>query len=327
MTIPAEMAAVEIADGALRPTRRPTPIPDAQDVLIRVAAGVNRPDIMQRQGLYPPPLGASDLPGLEVAGAIAAVGADVDAHRIGERVCALLSGGGYAEYAVAPAALALPVPTGLAITDAAGVVETGFTVWDNLITRGALSAGERVLIHGGAGGIGTMAIQIARAAGARVAATAGSAEKARFCRALGAELAIDYTTSDFVQAVAAWSGGDGVDVILDMVGAAYFERNLSCLAVEGRLISIAVMTGAQVEIDLFRMMRKRWSLRGSTLRARSVAEKTAIAQAVHAHLWPLLTAGAIKAKVGAVFPLTAAAAAHARMESGANMGKIILDIA
>ena len=324
---PRDMAAIAIRDGALIPTRRPVPQPGPGEVLIKIAAaGVNRPDVMQRKGLYPPPPGASDLPGLEVAGVIVAVGDGIEADHVGERVCALLPGGGYAEFAAAHADLTLPIPDGLDLIGAAAVVETGFTVWDNLFTRGRLTAGERALIHGGSSGIGAMAIQLAKAHGAQVAITAGSDGKCAFCAGLGADLTINYHKADFAEAIAAWSGREGVNVVLDMVGAAYMRKNLDCLAVDGRHVSIATMKGKSGEIDIFEMMVKRWTLTGSTLRGRSVAEKAAVADRVEAEVWPLLASGEVRPMVGATFALADAADAHVRMESGDNMGKIVLAI-
>jgi putative PIG3 family NAD(P)H quinone oxidoreductase len=285
---------------------------------------VNRPDILQRTGGYAPPPGASDLPGLEIAGTVAALGSGVSGWKPGDAVCALVAGGGYAEYCAAPAPQCLPVPKGLDMIQAAGLPETFFTVWTNVFDRGRLKAGESFLVHGGSSGIGTTAIQLAHAFGARVFTTAGSAEKCAACRALGADLAIDYRTEDFVGAVGAATEGRGVDVILDMVGGDYIKRNLKILAVEGRLVQIAFLQGSTVELNLAQLMVKRQTLTGSTLRPRSVAEKGAIAAALKEKVWPLLEAGRIKPLIHATFPLADAAGAHRLMESSTHIGKIVL---
>lgn len=331
MTLPSQMRAVEIkAPGGpdmLVPTTRPVPAPGAGEVLIKVAvAGVNRPDVVQRQGLYPPPPGASDLPGLEVAGTIAALGPDVTGWQVGDRVCALLSGGGYAEYAVAPAGQVLPVPDGLDMLQAAALPETVFTVWTNVVERAGLTAGEGFLVHGGTSGIGTIAIQIAKALGATVFATAGGPEKAAACAALGADHAIDYKSQDFVSVVKAATGGRGVDVVLDMVGGDYLPRNIDCLAVDGRHVTIAFLRGPKTELNLIPVMMKRLTLTGSTLRSRSVAQKAALAKAVVTHVWPLVTAGKVRPVIAATFPLDRAADAHRLMESSAHIGKIMLTV-
>ncbi|MBX6321592.1 MAG: NAD(P)H-quinone oxidoreductase [Rhodospirillaceae bacterium] len=323
------MTVVEIAGPGspevLKPARRPVPRPGAGEVLIAVAAaGVNRPDVMQRQGKYPPPPGASDIPGLEVAGTVVAAGPGTQGIGIGDAVCALVSGGGYAEYCVAPAPQCLPVPAGLSMVEAAALPETFFTVWTNVFERGRLKAGETVLVHGGASGIGTTAIQLARALGARVFTTAGSDEKCRACERLGAERAINYRTEDFVAVVQEATGGRGVDVVLDMVGGAYVERNLKCLAVEGRHVSIATQQGARIDLNLITVMQRRLWLTGSTLRPRSVAEKGAIAAALREKVWPLLDAGTVRPVIHATFPLAQAAEAHALMEAGGHIGKIVL---
>jgi putative PIG3 family NAD(P)H quinone oxidoreductase len=325
------MKAVEIAQpgeaDVLRPVERPTPRPGPGEVLIRVAAaGVNRPDVMQRQGRYAPPPGASDIPGLEVAGTVQAVGEDVSPWRTGDAVCALVAGGGYAEYCAAPAPQCLPVPSGFTAVEAAAVPETFFTVWHNVFERGRLVPGETLLVHGGSSGIGTTAIQLARALGARVFATAGSAEKCAACARLGAERAIDYKEEDFVAVVKAATGGRGVDAILDMVGGDYLPRNLACLAVEGRLVQIATQRGARAELDLIAVMQKRLTLTGSTLRPRPVAEKAAIARALHERVWPLLETGGVRPVVFATFPLERAGDAHRLMESGRHIGKIVLTV-
>jgi NADPH:quinone reductase len=309
----------------LVPAERPVPTPRAGEVLIKVAgAGVNRPDLMQRLGKYPPPPGASDIPGLEVSGTIEAVGADAGAWKVGDRVCALLAGGGYAEYCVAPAPQCLPAPRAVDLAEAGAMPETFFTVWTNVFERGRLKSGEALLVHGGSSGIGTAAIQIACALGARVFATAGSAEKCAACERLGAERAINYRDADFVDAVRQSTGGKGVDVVLDMVGGDYFPRNIEALAVEGRLVQIATLRGGKSEIVLPAIMQRRLTITGSTLRARSVAEKGAIARALLEHVWPLVEAGRVKPIVYRAFALGDAAAAHRLMESGEHIGKILL---
>jgi putative PIG3 family NAD(P)H quinone oxidoreductase len=309
----------------LQPIEAPVPAPGPREVLIRVAgAGVNRPDLMQREGRYPPPPGATDIPGLEVSGTVAACGSGVSRWREGDEVCALVSGGGYAEYCVAPDVQCLPVPKGLDLVAAGGVPETFFTVWMNVFDRGRLREGESFLVHGGASGIGTTAIQMARAFGARVFATAGSDEKCYACEKLGAEHAINYKTEDFVAAVMALTEGRGVDVILDMVGAPYFSKNVELLAVEGRLLQIAVMHGAKSEMNLMRLLRQRLTIMGSVLRARTVEEKGAIAGAVERQVWPLVEAGKIRPIIYATFPLRRAAEAHRLMESGSHIGKLVL---
>ncbi|MFN0042074.1 MAG: NAD(P)H-quinone oxidoreductase [Alphaproteobacteria bacterium] len=329
MTIPPEMNAV-LCTGPGGPEvmvlgRVPTPKPGPSEVLVRVtAAGVNRPDIMQRQGAYPPPPGAPDIMGLEIAGTVTALGEGTHGLALGDRVTALVAGGGYAAYCVAPASLCLPVPRGLSMIEAAGLPETVFTVWDNVFTRGRLASGESLLVHGGTSGIGTTAIQLAVARGARVIATAGTDEKCAFCRKLGAARAINYRTGDFVAEAKAMTEGRGVDVVLDMVGAEYFARNVAALAVEGRLVSIATQRGAKTELDLVALMVRRLTLAGSTLRPRSVALKTAIAEAVRAQVWPLIEAGRVRPIVHATFPLARASDAHRLMESGVHTGKIIL---
>jgi putative PIG3 family NAD(P)H quinone oxidoreductase len=328
--LPATMPAIAIAGPGgpevLVATTRPLPQPAPGEVLIEVAAaGVNRPDVLQRQGNYPVPPGASDLPGLEVAGRIVALGTGVTTWEIGDPVMALLAGGGYATYVNAPAAQCLPVPSGFSMVEAAAVPETFFTVWTNVFERGRLAPGETFLVHGGASGIGTTAIQLAREFGARVFATAGSAEKCRACERLGAERAIDYKTEDFVEAVKSLTGGKGVDLILDMVGGDYVARNIAAAAVEGRIVSIAFLRGAKVEINLASVMGKRLHLTGSTLRPRSVAEKGAIAAALRERVLPLLSAGRVKPIIDATFPLNRAADAHRRIEAD-HIGKIVLTV-
>ena len=309
----------------LQPIEMPMPVPGPHEVLIRVAAaGVNRPDLMQREGKYPPPPGATDIPGLEVSGTVVTCGRSVERWHEGDDVCALVSGGGYAEYCVAPGVQCLPIPKGLDVVSAGGVPETFFTVWMNVFERGHLRDGESFLVHGGASGIGTTAIQMARAFGARVFATAGTDEKCGACERLGAERAINYKKEDFVAAVLALTGGRGVDVILDMVGAPYFARNLDLLAVEGRLLQIAVMHGVKAEISLVRLLRQRLTITGSVLRARTVEEKGAIARAVERTVWPLVEAGKIRPIVHATFAFRQAAEAHRLMESGSHVGKILL---
>jgi len=310
----------------LRLIERPDPVPAAGEVQIDVAAaGVNRPDVLQRMGSYPPPPGASDLPGLEVAGRVAAVGAGVTAWRPGDTVCALLSGGGYASRCVAPALQCLPVPAGLDVVEAAAMPETFFTVWTNVFERGGLRAGETALFHGGTSGIGTTAIQLAVARGARAFVTAGTDEKCRACVALGAEHAINYRTTDFVAAVQAHTGGRGVDVILDIMGGSYVPRNLAALAVDGRLVQIGLLEGeAMAPVDVRRILMRRLTFTGSTLRARSVEEKGRIADALRREVWPLVEAGRVKPILAARFPLAEAAAAHRLMESNAHVGKIVL---
>ncbi len=329
--LPADGAVVEIAafgpPEGLRLARRPVVPPGLGEVLIRVvAAGVNRPDVHQRLGNYPPPPGASDIPGLEVAGEIVAVGPSVSDWREGDFVCALVAGGGYAEYCLAPAPQCLPIPKGLTPVEAAGLPETFFTVWTNVFERGRLAPGETLLVHGGSSGIGTAAIPLARALGSRVLATAGSAEKCAACRALGADRAIDYNKEDFVAAVKEATGGRGVDVILDMVGGDYIPRNLECLALEGRLVLIALPRGAKAELNFATLMFRRLTITGSSLRARTVEQKGALARAVRERVWPLLESGQVRPVVHARFPLAEAAAAHRLMEAGTHVGKILLTV-
>ncbi|NNG05848.1 MAG: NAD(P)H-quinone oxidoreductase [Inquilinus sp.] len=327
------MTAIEIsAPGGpevLRATTLPVPEPGAGEVLIRVAAaGVNRPDVLQRLGGYPPPPGASPLPGLEVAGTVAALGAGAEAAGlgIGDAVCALTPGGGYAEYCLTPAAHCLPIPGPLGPTEAAALPETYFTVWTNTFDRARLAAGESLLVHGGSSGIGTTAIQLARAFGARVFTTAGSAEKCAACEELGAERAINYREEDFVAMVKEATDGRGVDVVLDMVGGDYFPRNLETLAVDGRHVSIAVLGGAKTSFAIPTVMQKRLIVTGSTLRPRSIADKAAIAGSLREKVWPLLESGAVRPVMHATFPLAQAAAAHALMEGGSHIGKIVLTV-
>ena len=329
--LPATMTAVEISTPGgpevLVPATLPRPEPGPGEVLIAVAAaGVNRPDVLQRKGAYPPPPGASPLPGLEVAGTVAALGPRTEGSgwSVGDAVCALTPGGGYAEYCVTPAAHCLPIPRDLSAIEAAALPETFFTVWTNVFDRGRLADGERFLVHGGSSGIGTTAIQLAGAFGARVYATAGSAEKCRACEALGAERAINYREEDYVAVLREATGGAGVDVVLDMVGGDYLARDIEAMAIEGRHVSIAVLGGAMATFNIQAMMMKRLTLTGSTLRPRSIADKAAIADSLRRRVWPLLESGAVKPVLHATFPLRDAAAAHALMESGAHIGKIVL---
>ncbi|NGM87329.1 NAD(P)H-quinone oxidoreductase [Parapusillimonas sp. SGNA-6] len=306
---------------------RPMPEPKAGEVLIKVsAAGINRPDVFQRKGNYPAPPGASDLPGLEVAGEIVAGDAESAGLAIGQKVCALLAGGGYAEYCVAPAAQCLPVPAGLSDIEAAGLPETYFTVWSNVFDRGRLSAGESLLVHGGASGIGTTAVQLATAMGNKVYATAGSDERARAVEGLGAVMGINYRTHDFVEEIKKATDGRGVDVILDMVAGDYINRDINCLADDGRIVIIALLGGAKATVDCSALMRRRLTVTGSTLRPRPVAFKGQIAQALKKHVWPLLEAGRIRPIVHATFPLAQACDAHAMMDAGEQIGKIILTV-
>jgi len=329
--VPPEMPVIEIASPGggeqLRPATRPVPIPAEGEVLIRViAAGVNRPDIMQRQGFYAPPAGASDIPGLEVAGEIVAVGAKVSGLAIRDRVTALLAGGGYAGYAVAAAELCLPIPNGFSMLEAAALPETVFTVWTNLFERGGCKAGDTVLVHGGTSGIGTIAIQLATALGARVFATAGGHDKARACERFGAVRGIDYRAEDFVDVIQRETAGNGADVILDMVSGSYVARNMAAAAMFGRIVSIAALGGVRAQIDMSVIMHKRLTLTGSTLRSRPLAQKVAIAEAVRHSVWPLLSAGRVRPVIHATFPLAAAAAAHELMETSTHIGKIMLSV-
>jgi NADPH2:quinone reductase len=329
MTVPTHMTVITIrAPGGpevLVPEQRQVPRPDAGEVLVKVAAaGVNRPDVMQRQGLYPPPKGASDIPGLEIAGEVAALGAGVTRWKLGDKVMALVSGGGYAEYCLAHESHCLPVPASLSMIEAAAIPETFFTVWHNAFERGRLKAGETLLVHGGSSGIGTTAIQLAREFGARVIATAGSPEKCEACRKLGADPAINYKAEDFVAVTKTATGGKGADVILDMVGGDYIERNYEAAAVEGRVVQIAFQGSPKATVDFRRIMLKRLSHTGSTLRARSVPDKAAIARAVEERVLPLVAAGRVRPVIDSTFPLAQAAIAHARMETSAHIGKIVL---
>jgi NADPH2:quinone reductase len=306
---------------------RPVPAPEPGEILVAVqAAGVNRPDVMQRLGLYPPPRGAPDIPGLEIAGRVAACGKGVERWREGDPVAALVVGGGYAEYCVSHETHALPMPENLTPVEAAALPETFFTVWHNVFERGGLKSGETLLVHGGSSGIGTTAIQLAKAFGAKVIATAGSPEKCAACRALGADRAIDYKSEDFVAATKSATAGGGADVILDMVGGDYIERNYEAAAVEGRIVQIGFQGSPRATVDFRRILLKRLHHTGSTLRSRSVADKAAIARTVEEKLWPLVAAGRVRPVMDRTFPLAAAADAHARMESSMHIGKIVLTI-
>jgi putative PIG3 family NAD(P)H quinone oxidoreductase len=331
MPLPARMTAIAIktpgGPEVLAPEERDVPTPGASEILVKVAAaGVNRPDVMQRKGQYPPPPGAPDIPGLEIAGEIAAVGSQVQRWKVGDRVTALVAGGGYAQYCLADEAVALPVPKGLSMIEAAALPETFMTVWHNVFQRGALKAGEAILVHGGSSGIGTTAIMLAKAFGAKVIVTAGSAQKCAACKKLGADFAIDYKTEDFVVATKAATGGRGADLILDMVGGDYVERNYDAAAVEGRIVQIATQQGFKVSVNLLKIMQKRLTHTGSTLRPRPVADKAMISRDLEEKAWPLLAAGKIKPVIDSTFPLQEAAKAHARMESSAHVGKIVLEV-
>ncbi|WP_431247146.1 NAD(P)H-quinone oxidoreductase [Leifsonia xyli] len=311
----------------LQLAERPAPVPGDHEVLIRVvAAGVNGADLSQRRGFYPSPAGAPDWPGLEVSGTIDALGDGVEGWRVGDRVCALLPGGGYAELVTVDAGLVLPVPGDVDLVEAAGLPEVAATVWSNVFDIGRLAAGEVLLVHGGSSGIGTMAIQLGRAFGAEVIATAGSDDKAAFCREVGAHAAVNYREQDFVEAVRAFTDGRGADVVLDIVGGAYIARDLDALATGGRILSIAVRDREPASVDLGLLMRKRASLHGTTLRARLLSERVAVIAGVRANVWPLLAEGRIRPVIDSVFPLEDAAAAHRRMESSAHRGKILLRV-
>jgi NADPH2:quinone reductase len=328
--VPATMTAIELKTPGgpenLVPGSRPTPKPGKGEVLIKVeAAAINRPDVLQRQGKYPPPPGAPDTLGLDVAGTVVATGGDVSWPKVGDQVCALVAGGGYAEYAVAPAPQCMPVPKGFSMAEAASLPETYFTVWTNVFDRGRLQPGEVFLVHGGASGIGTTAIQLAKALGSRVFATAGTAEKCAACEKLGAEKAFNYKTEDWVAGIKQ-ATKEGVDVILDMVGGDYTPRNLELLRTDGRVVQIAFLRGNKTEIDLNAIMRKRLTLTGSTLRPRSVAEKGVIAQALRAKVWPLFETGKLKPVIHASFPLARTADAHRMMDADQHTGKIVLTV-
>jgi NADPH2:quinone reductase len=325
------MRAIEIIQhnnaNSLQLSESPQPSPLEKQVLIKVkAAGVNRPDLLQRQGVYPPPSGASPILGLEVAGTIMQTGSAVSNFKVGDQVCALVNGGGYAEYCLAAAECCLPIPQGFSFIEAAALPETFFTVWSNVFERGKLSFSESLLVHGGGSGIGTAAIQLAKALGNKVYVTAGSEEKCQRCIELGADAAIDYRKEEFVERINQLTSGTGVDMILDMIGGDYFPRNLKCLAVEGRLVQIAIQNGAKSEINLWSVMLKRQTITGSTLRARDDSYKGQIANQLHEKVWPLLANGQIKPVIDSIFPLAEAEAAHARMTNNQHFGKIILEI-
>jgi NADPH2:quinone reductase len=325
------MRAIEIAEpggpDVLRLTERPVPHLADGEVLVKVAAsGVNRPDIMQRMGKYPPPPGASDLPGLEISGVVVAVSGSSTGVREGDRVCALVAGGGYAEFCAVPAVQCLPVPRAMPDDHAAAIPEAFFTVWTNLFERAGLKSGESVLVHGGTSGIGTTAIQLARARGSIVLSTAGSDAKCAACRELGATRAINYRTEDFVAAVGEATGGTGVDVVLDIVGADYLPRNIECLRPNGRLVQIGLIAGSKATLDLRAILQKRLTITGSTLRARTPQEKGAIARALEAAVWPLLDRGEVRPVVHRTFPLAQAADAHRELESGRVIGKVVLTV-
>ncbi len=331
MTIPATMTAIDpVAPGGpevLVPVTRPVPAPGPGEVLVKVAAaGVNRPDVVQRMGLYPMPPGTPTIIGLEIAGTVAAIGEGVERWRPGDAVCALVAGGGYAEYCVAPAGQCLPVPAGMAMTGAASLPETWFTVWSNVVDRGRARSGETMLVHGGTSGIGVTAIQLGQVLGLTVIVTAGSADKCAAALRLGAAHAIDYKSQDFVAEVVRITGGRGVDLVLDMVGGDYLPRNVQCLADDGRHVSIAFQRGTSGPLDLMAVMRRRLTLTGSMLRPRPVAFKTAIAETLEGAIWPEFEAGRIAPVVDRVFPLAQAADAHRRMEAGEHVGKIVLSV-
>jgi len=330
-SLPSRMTVIAIrAPGGpemLVPEERPMPQPGPGEVLVKVtAAGVNRPDVMQRQGLYPPPPGASDIPGLEIAGEVVAQGSGATRFKTGDKVTALVAGGGYAEYCPVHETNALPAPPTLSLIEAAAIPETFFTVWHNVFERGRLKSGETLLVHGGTSGIGTTAIQLAKALGARVITTAGSAEKCDACRKLGADVAVNYRSEDFVAATKAATGGKGADVILDMVGGDYIERNYEAAGVEGRIVQIAFQGSPKANVNFLRIMLKRLTHTGSTLRARPVADKAAMARAIEANVWPLIAAGKVKPVIYRTFPLREASAAHALMETSTHIGKIVLTV-
>lgn len=330
-TLPSRMTAIGIrtpgGPEVLVPEERPVPSPGAGEILVKAkAAGVNRPDVMQRRGLYPPPPGAPDIPGLEIAGEVVALGPETTRWKRGDQVMALVVGGGYAEFCLAHESHALPLPQGWSFTDGAATPETFFTVWHNVFERGALKVGEALLVHGGTSGIGTTAIQLAKAFGARVITSAGSDVKCEACRELGADLAVNYKTEDFVAATKAFTDGKGADVILDMVGGDYVARNYEVAAVEGRIVQIAFQAGPKATVDLTRLMLKRLHHTGSTLRSRSVSDKGAIARAIEQNVLPLIHAKKVKPVIDSTFPLAQAAAAHARMETSEHIGKIVLTV-
>ncbi|WP_219821542.1 NAD(P)H-quinone oxidoreductase [Sneathiella aquimaris] len=330
-SLPTEMTAIEIKEFGgpenLIPATRPVPSPENDEILIRVeAAGVNRPDVLQRMGGYAPPPGASDIPGLEVAGTVAAVGSGVTKYKVGDTVCALVAGGGYAEYCVAPEAQCLDIPDGMTMVQAAAIPETYFTVWTNVFDRGRLTGGETFLVHGGASGIGTTAIQLAKSVGARVFATASTDEKCREIEALGAERGINYKTEDYVEVVKELTDGEGVNLILDMVGGDYIQRNITALAVEGRLVYIAFLGGPKAEVNFAPVMLKRLTITGSTLRPQSIEAKAQIGKRLIENVWPLLSAGTIGPIIDSSFPLAEAEAAHRRIDDSGHIGKIVLTV-
>ncbi len=325
------MLAIEIVhagtNGKLRPTCRKTPNPKETEVLIKVAAaGINRPDIMQRKGLYPPPEGSTDIPGLEISGTVIEQGKQVTKINIGDKVCALVTGGGYAEYCLADENLCLPLPDGFSLVQAAAIPETFFTVWSNIFDRANLVAGETLLVHGGTSGIGTTAIQLAKSFGAEIFVTAGTDDKCQFCQQLGADAAINYKKEDFVEEISIITEKNGVNVILDIIGGDYFPRNLKCLAEEGKLVQIAIQNGAKSEINLLPIMLKRLTITGSTLRSREISFKTRIAKQLLKNVWPLFESGKIKPVIYTTFPLTEASKAHELIESSQHIGKIVLTI-
>lgn len=329
---PSRMTAIAIktpgGPEVLTPEERALPVPGPTEVLVKVkAAGVNRPDVMQRKGQYPPPPGAPDIPGLEIAGDVVTTGDKVTRWKAGDKICALISGGGYAEYCVTDEATALPMPRRFSYAEAAALPETFMTVWHNVFERGALKAGETLLVHGGSSGIGTTAIMLAKAFGAKVIATAGSPEKCDACKRLGADVVIDYNKEDFVAVTKEATGKKGVELILDMIGGDYVDRNFEAAAVEGRIVQIATQKGAKVIADLRRLMLKRLTHTGSTLRARPVGDKAAIARALEKSVWPLLEAGKIRPVIDSTYPLAKASEAHARMETSQHIGKIVLEVA
>jgi NADPH2:quinone reductase len=329
--LPAQMTVIGISKPGgpevLLPETRSVPVPGPGEILIKVAAaGVNRPDVAQRSGSYPPPPGASDLPGLEVAGTVAAVGDGVTKHKIGDKVMSLVAGGGYAQYCIAPDAQAMAIPDALSINEAGATPETLMTVWHNVFERGALQPGETILIHGGSSGIGTMAIQLAKAFGSKVIVTVGSQEKADACLKLGADRAINYKTEDFVAEVKTFTGGKGAEVVLDMVAGDYIERNYDAAAVDGRIVQIAVLSGPKATVNFAKLMVKRLHHTGSTLRPRTNADKAAMVAAIEAKVLPLFRAGKVKPLIDSTFPLEKAADAHRRMETSAHIGKIVLTL-
>ncbi|YBV96332.1 NAD(P)H-quinone oxidoreductase [Phyllobacteriaceae bacterium JZ32] len=332
LQIPSQMTAVEITQPggprALKPVKRPVPRPAASEILVRVkAAGVNRPDVLQRQGHYPPPPGASDIPGLEIAGEVAAVGERVQRFRVGDQVMALVAGGGYAEFAVADESNALPLPSGFGYAESAAIPETFFTVWHNVFERGGLKPSETLLVHGGSSGIGTAAIQLASAFGAYVITTVGSAEKCEACLRIGADRAINYREEDFVKVVGEATDGKGANVILDMVGGEYIDRNYDAAAIDGRIVQIAFLNGAKATANFAKLMTKRLTHTGSTLRSRPVEFKAGIAQELESRVWPLLAERRVSPVMDMIFPLRDAWRAHERMEDGQHIGKIVLDVA